>query len=159
MRENNKGGCLLGMEQGMTGMVMKALSLSCDYGLGYKITWICKNSRDGTLTIGTCCMQILLQKEGWKTALKNISRRYYFISTRLEKVVASQWGPWLLCPLWWYQLDQPWNSLSVLTTCARTNTAVLLWGVKVLANIHKETHMTVFLKIRKKLDSHQQEKT
>lgn len=30
-------------------------------------------------------------------------------------------------------------------------------SVKALANIHKETHMTVFLKKRKKLDSHQQE--
>lgn len=33
------------------------------------------------------------KESGGKTALKNISRRYYFISTRLEKVVASQWGP------------------------------------------------------------------
>lgn len=97
MRENNKGGCLLGMEQGMTGMVMKALSLSCDYGLGYKITWICKNSRDGTLTIGTCCMQILLQKRGVKNSFKKYFKEILFYIHQIGESGGKPVGP--LTPL------------------------------------------------------------
>ena len=165
MRENNKGGCLQGMEQGMTRMVMRALSLRCDYDLGYKIhTFVKTHGMVHFWLVHVICKFCSKREAGGNSfkkyfQKKKISRRYYCISTRLEKVVARQWGPRPLCPLWWCQLDQPWNSLSVLTTCAYTNTAVLLQGIKALADIHKETRMTVFLKIRKKLDSHQQEKT
>lgn len=93
MRENNKGVCIQGMEQGMTGMFMKALSLRSDYGLSYKIHTFVKTHGMVHLGLVHVVCKFYSKREGGKTALKNTSRRYYFISSRLEKVVARQWVP------------------------------------------------------------------
>lgn len=71
-----------------------------------------------------------------------------------------QWGT--LTPLTLTSGGVSWIDLEklchYLTTCAYTNPAVPLREIEALANIHGETHMTMFQKTRKNSDSHQQEK-